>query len=111
MCNCGQTVEEKRWATVVIVAELLRLSGMRIRIGDTYPQTVWLGVRWAGLPKPVVWAWPLLRRFVCWRLGYPASDAPRAIQNAGCGCVVVLRKAWDDSRYRFRRFLFGRRPA
>lgn len=111
MCNCGQTVEEKRWAAVVIVAELLRLAGLGVRVSDTYPLTVWLGVRWIGLPAPVVWFWPVLRRFVCWRLGVGLEHAPERIENSGCGCVFVARRAVDLCRYRVHRFLFGRRTA
>lgn len=111
MCNCGQTVEEKRWASVVLAAELLRLSGLPIRIGDTYPQTVFMGVRWYGLPAPLVWAWPILRRWVCWRLGVGLDESPGRIINAGCGCVVVARDRWDLCRYTVRRIIFGRRTA
>lgn len=107
MCNCGQTLEEKRWASVVIAAELLRLAGFPIRIGDTYPQTVCMGARWYGLPAPVVWAWPFLRMVVCWRLGVPVSESPERVVNAGCGCLVVAKSLWRKCRYMVGRFTQG----
>ncbi len=110
MCNCGQTADEKRWATVVLACELLRLSGVPIRVGSTYPETVFLGARWIGLPKPIVWTWPVLRLFVCRRLGLTADSSPARIENAGCGCIAVLRRAVDAGRYKTVKILKRLKP-
>lgn len=50
----------------------------------------WLRVRWMGVPAPIRWAWPVLRRW----LGLPPLSGPLP----GCGCLLRSKAAWTQLR-------------
>lgn len=60
----------------------------------------WMGVRWAGVPRPVRWALsvPLVRMAMGLEADPPADSAAAAWrrgERGGCGCVVELKEGWQ----------------
>lgn len=47
---------------------------------------VWLGVKWYGVPAPIRWAWPVLRRLNRW------PDLSGSLP--WCGCVKTIKDWW-----------------
>jgi len=97
LCGCTSQFTGSNIEKCLALAALLSIA--RLPIGPVIPAQGttfrWLGVRWYGLPKPIVWTWPILRELVCLRLGVPRASFPAFVRfNVGCGCIVVLKDRW-----------------
>lgn len=67
-----------------------RAPWMPNRRGHVY----WLWMWWIGVPKPIRWAYPVIR----WWLDLPPLSGPLE----GCGCIRRLRAWWYSRAWRRR---------
>lgn len=105
MCSCAKWTgsNHEKCLAFCAVLDVANVPAMRVlpSHGITFR---WWGIRWYGIPKPVVWLWPITRRISCMRLGVAQDTFPaRVTYNVGCGCIVWLKDHSERLLRWFRR--------